>query len=47
MLKVLFIVVILCLIINMPIGFSLGLASVAALFVDGNTAQMLLIPQRV
>ena len=47
MLKVLFIAVILCLIINMPIGFSLGLASVAALFVDGNTAQMLLIPQRI
>jgi len=47
MLKVLFITVLICFVINMPIGYSLGLASVAALFLNGDTAQMLMIPQRI
>lgn len=47
MLKVLFITVLTCFVINMPIGYSLGLASVAALFLNGSAAQMLMIPQRI
>lgn len=47
MLKVLFITVLICFVINMPIGYSLGLASVAALFLNGGAAQMLMIPQRI
>lgn len=47
MLKVLFSTVLICFVINMPIGYSLGLASVAALYLNGGVAQMLMIPQRI
>lgn len=48
MLKVLFITVLICFVINMPIGYALGMASVTALFTSGNgAAAMLMIPQRI
>lgn len=47
MLPALFITVIICLVINMPIGYALGIASAASLVFTGNTAQMLMIPQRI
>ena len=47
MLPALFITVVICLVINMPIGYALGIASAAALVFTGNTAQMLMIPQRI
>ena len=47
MLTVLFTTVIVCLVINMPIGYALGISSAAALVFTGNDAQMLMIPQRI
>ena len=47
MLPALFITVVICLVINMPIGYALGIASAAALVFTGNTAQMLMVPQRI
>ena len=47
MLTALFTTVIICLVINMPIGYALGIASAAALVFTGNEAQMLMIPQRI
>ena len=47
MLPALFITVLICLVINMPIGYALGIASAAALVFTGNEAQMLMIPQRI
>ena len=39
MLPALFITVVVCLVINMPIGYALGIASAAALVFTGNEAQ--------
>ncbi len=47
MLEYLFITVIACFLIKVPIGYALGVASVAALFLGGNPAQLVLIPQRM
>ena len=47
MLLALFLAVIVCFVINLPIGYALGIASVVCLFVGGNTTQFVIIPQRV
>lgn len=47
MLKYLFITVLICFVINMPIGFSLGVASVAAIIFGGSDSMLLMIPQRI
>ncbi len=47
MLEYLFITALICFIIKVPIGYSLGIASVSALFLGGNASQLVLIPQRM
>jgi len=47
MLVALIIAVILCFVINLPIGYALGIASVVCLFVGGSEAQFVIIPQRI
>lgn len=47
MLQVLLITVIACFVLNVPVAFSLGIASVASLLFGGNAAQLLVIPQRM
>ena len=47
MLKYLFITAIVCFVINMPIGYALGVASVVSILFAGNDAMLLMVPQRI
>ncbi|MDD3139877.1 MAG: TRAP transporter large permease [Lachnospiraceae bacterium] len=47
MLPILIITVIVCFIINVPVCFSLGIASIACLFFAGDASQLIIIPQRI
>ena len=47
MLPILLIAVVVCFVLNVPIAFSLGIASVACLFLGGNPDQLIMIPQRL
>ena len=47
MLKYLFITAIICFIINMPIGYALGVASVVSILAAGTDSMLLMIPQRI
>ena len=43
----LFLTVIFCFVINLPIGYALGIATVVCLVVGGDTTQFVIIPQRI
>lgn len=47
MLEALVISLIACFVLNVPIGFSMGVASVISILVGGTTAQLILLPQRM
>lgn len=47
MLPILVVTVLICFVINTPIAFSLGIASVASILFGGNAQQLLLVPQRI
>lgn len=47
MLPILMITVVICFVINMPVAFSLGLASVACLLLGGDAQQLIVVPQRI
>ncbi|HZK10290.1 MAG TPA: TRAP transporter large permease [Clostridia bacterium] len=47
MLTVLVVVLLVCFVFNIPIGFALGVASIGSLLAGGNPDQLIMVPQRI